>query len=229
MIVPWLSFINQWVLKNMNWLPQGFAVTFAGSFSFFLHWISSCFNTIYWDENHFPIELPFYVHLCWKSTGYTFVGLFYGLSLLFCWSVGFPWASQVVLEVKNPSASAGDTRDTSSTSGSVWGRSPGEGNGTHSGSLGWRILWTEELGRLQSTGLQRAGHDWGDIAHAGGSSGKEPSCNAGDPGSIPGSGRSPEEGNSYRLQYSCLENSMVRGAWQATVHAVTKSQTGLSD
>ena len=64
--------------------------------------------------------------------------------------------------------------------------------------------------------------------HTGGSSGKESTCNAGDPGSIPGLGRSPEEGNSYRLQYSCLENSMVRGAWQATVHAVTKSQTGLS-
>ena len=44
---------------------------------------------------------------------------------------------------------------------------------------------------------------------------KESSCNAGDPGSIPGSGRSPGEGNDYPLQYSCLENSMDRGAWQA--------------
>ena len=43
--------------------------------------------------------------------------------------------------------------------------------------------------------------------------------------SIPGSGRSPGEGNGYPLQYSCLENPMDRGAWQATVHGVTKSQT----
>ena len=48
-------------------------------------------------------------------------------------------------------------------------------------------------------------------------------CNAGDPGSIPGSGRSSEE-NSNPLQYSCLENSMDRGFWQATVHGVAKSQ-----
>ena len=43
-------------------------------------------------------------------------------------------------------------------------------------------------------------------------------CNAGDLGSIPGSGRSPGEGHGSLLQYSCLENSMDRGAWQATVH-----------
>ena len=46
-----------------------------------------------------------------------------------------------------------------------------------------------------------------------GSDGKESTCNAGDPGSIPGSGRSPGERNGYPLQYSCLENSMDRGAW----------------
>ena len=46
----------------------------------------------------------------------------------------------------------------------------------------------------------------------GDSGGKESSCNAGEPGSIPGSGRSPEEGNGYQLQYSCLENPMDRGA-----------------
>ena len=45
---------------------------------------------------------------------------------------------------------------------------------------------------------------------------------------IPGLGRSPGEENSYPLQYSCLENSMDRGAWQATVHGVTKSWTQLS-
>ena len=55
--------------------------------------------------------------------------------------------------------------------------------------------------------------------------GKESACNAGDLGSIPGSGRSPREGNGNPLQYSCLENPMFRGAWQATVHGVAKSQT----
>ena len=45
------------------------------------------------------------------------------------------------------------------------------------------------------------------------------------PGSIPGLGRSPGEGNGNRLQYSCLENAMDRGAWQATVHGVTESDT----
>jgi len=48
-------------------------------------------------------------------------------------------------------------------------------------------------------------------------------CNVGDPRSIPGSGRSPGEGNGNSLQYSCLENSMDRGAWWATVHGVAKS------
>ena len=52
----------------------------------------------------------------------------------------------------------------------------------------------------------------------GGSDGKASSCNAGDPGLIPGSGRSPGEGNGNSLQYSCLENSMDGGAWWATVH-----------
>ena len=53
--------------------------------------------------------------------------------------------------------------------------------------------------------------------------------NAGDLGSIPGLGRSPGEGNGNPLQYSCLENPTDRGAWQATVHGVAKSQTRLSD
>ena len=52
----------------------------------------------------------------------------------------------------------------------------------------------------------------------------EPACNAGDPGLIPGSGRSPGEGNGDPLQYPCLGNPMDRGTWQATVHGVTKSQ-----
>ena len=57
------------------------------------------------------------------------------------------------------------------------------------------------------------------------SDGKESACNAGDPGSIPELGRSPGEGNDNRLQYACLENSMDRGNWRATVHGVAKSRT----
>ena len=58
--------------------------------------------------------------------------------------------------------------------------------------------------------------------------GKESACCAGDLDSIPGMGRSPGEGNGKPLQYSCLENPMDGGAWSATVHGVTKSQTRLS-
>ena len=66
----------------------------------------------------------------------------------------------------------------------------------------------------------------------GGSAVKNPPANAGDTrdvGLIPGSGRSPREGNGNSLQYSFLGNSMDRGAWWATVHGVTKSQTQLSN
>ena len=127
---------------------------------------------------------------------------------------------------------------------------------THSSIFAWRIPWTKEPGRLQSMGSQRVGHDWMTFTftptmvcccclvtklcptlcnpvdygmvfpHS--SVGKESACNAGDLGSIPGSGRSPGEGNGNPLQYSCLEKSMDRGAWQATVHGFAKSQTWLS-
>ena len=63
----------------------------------------------------------------------------------------------------------------------------------------------------------------------GGSDGKESACNVGNLGSIPGSGRSPGEGNGNPLQYSCMENPMDGGAWWATVHGVAKSRTRLSD
>ena len=56
----------------------------------------------------------------------------------------------------------------------------------------------------------------------GGSDGKESACNPGDLGSIPGLGRSPGEGNGNPLQYSCLENPMGRGGWQATVHGAAR-------
>ena len=58
----------------------------------------------------------------------------------------------------------------------------------------------------------------------GNAGGKESSCNAGDPGLIPGLRRSTGEGNGNPFQYSCLENSMDREAWWATFHGVTKSQ-----
>ena len=88
---------------------------------------------------------------------------------------------------------------------------------------------------LRSTGLQRVRHSL--VAEQqqetpatvrgfpGGSVVKNPPANTGDMGSIPGSGRSPGEGNGNLLQYSCLDNIMDRGAWRATVHGVTKSQT----
>ena len=59
----------------------------------------------------------------------------------------------------------------------------------------------------------------------GGLDNKESTCNAGNWGLIPGWGRSPGGGNGNLLQYSCLENSMYKGAWQATLHAVTESDT----
>ena len=61
------------------------------------------------------------------------------------------------------------------------------------------------------------------------SDGKQSACDKGDLASIPGSERSPGEGNGYPLQCSCPENSMDREAWWATVHGVAKSQTQLSD
>ena len=61
----------------------------------------------------------------------------------------------------------------------------------------------------------------------GDSDSKESACRAGDLGSTPRSGRSPGEGNGYPVQYSCLENSLDRGAWQAMVHGVANSQTRL--
>ena len=63
------------------------------------------------------------------------------------------------------------------------------------------------------------------LGFLGGSDGKESACNVGDPGLIPVSERSPGEGKDNTPQCSCLENSMDRGAWWATVHGVAKSQT----
>ena len=68
---------------------------------------------------------------------------------------------------------------------------------------------------------------WHTSGFPGGSDSKETACKAGDQGSIPRLGRSPEEGNCYTLQYSCLENPMDRGAWQATDHGVPRNRTPL--
>ena len=62
----------------------------------------------------------------------------------------------------------------------------------------------------------------------GGTSGKEPACQCGDRGSIPGLGRSPGGGHDITLQYSCLENPMDREAWRAAVYRVARSWTWLN-
>ena len=67
------------------------------------------------------------------------------------------------------------------------------------------------------------------VGFPGGSDDNEYPCNVGEPGSVPGLGRSPGEVNGNPLQYSCLENPMDRGAWQSTVHGVAKSWTQLSN
>ena len=67
------------------------------------------------------------------------------------------------------------------------------------------------------------------LGFPGGSDGEEFACSAGDPGSIPRSGRSPGEGHGNLLQYSCLGTSVDGGAWQAAVHGVVKSWKHLSD
>ena len=67
------------------------------------------------------------------------------------------------------------------------------------------------------------------VGFPGGSNGEEFACNAGDLASIPGSGRYPGKGNGNPLQYSCLDNSMDRGAWQTTVSGAAKNQTRLSN
>ena len=68
-----------------------------------------------------------------------------------------------------------------------------------------------------------------DLVFLGSSVSKEFACNAGDPSLIPGSGRSPGEGIGYPLHYSCMENPMDRGAQRATLHAIAKNGTRLSD
>ena len=89
---------------------------------------------------------------------------------------------------------------------------PGESQGRGS-PVGCRLWGCTELDMTEATQQQQ---------------GKESACNAGDLDSIPGFRRCPGEGNGYPLQYSCLENSVDRGAWQVTVHGTAKSWTSLS-
>ena len=98
----------------------------------------------------------------------------------------------------------------------------------HSSVLALRIPGTGEPGGLPHMGSHRVGHDWSDLAAA--AARKNPSANAEDIRdvvSIPGLGRSPGGGHGNPLRYSCLENHMDRGAWQATVHRVAKNGTRL--
>ena len=129
--------------------------------------------------------------------------------------------------VKNFPANA---RDASSIPGS--GRFPGEENGN---PLQYSYLENYmERGALQTTvhGVPKS-WTWLNMHSFLGlpcsSISKESACNAGDLSSIPGLGNSPGEGNGKSIQYSYLENPMDRGAWQAIVYGVTKSQTCLSN
>ena len=87
---------------------------------------------------------------------------------------------------------------------------------TYSSILAWRIPWTEEPDELQSMGLVTWGYPCV-LGFPGGSDSKESAGNAGDLSLILRSGRSPGEGNGNLFQYSCLENSMDRKAWWASV------------
>ena len=118
---------------------------------------------------------------------------------------------------------------------------------TMQGTPDWFLGWEDSLEKRKSYPLQDSGleNPLDSIVHGvaksqiglsdfhfhfcfpGDSVGKESACHAGDPGSIPGSGRSPGEGNGNPLQYSCLENLMDRRAWRDIVHGVAKSRTWL--
>ena len=102
----------------------------------------------------------------------------------------------------------------------------------------WKSIYLLIFGSTESEPLERWARPWNVFYFEknrqvydfpGGSDSKASACNTGDPGSIPGLGWSPGEGNGNPLQYSCLENPMDGGAWWAVVHGVTKSQTRLRD
>ena len=129
---------------------------------------------------------------------------------------GFPGGS-------DSKASARNVGDPGSIPGSV--RSPGEGNGNPlqysclENSMDGGAWWATVHGVTKS---QSQLSNFSSLHFPGGSAGKESACTAGDPGSVLGLGRSPGKGNGNPLQYSCLEDPMDRGAWQATVHGVAR-------
>ena len=104
-----------------------------------------------------------------------------------------------------------DPMDCSLPGSSVHGESPGKNTGV--GCLVLLQGWIVYENLIDDDGLPQ----W--------LSSRESACNTGDLGSIPGSGRSPREGNGNPLQYFCQENPMDRGAWWAIVHGVSKYQT----
>ena len=119
----------------------------------------------------------------------------------------YTWASLVAQLVKKPPAMQ-----------ETWVRSLGWEDPLEKGKATHSIFWPGEFHGLDSP-----------CGFPGGSHGKVSACNVGDLGSIPGSGRSPREGNGNPLQYFCLENSMDGRDWYAIVHGVAKSQTRLSN
>ena len=88
-----------------------------------------------------------------------------------------------------------------------------------------RYVWLEKPSSVlrQSSNCICLAWEWNEYVFS--SVGKESACNAGDPGSLPGWGGSPGDGNGNPVQYSCLENPMDRRAWRATVHGSQESDT----
>ena len=109
----------------------------------------------------------------------------------------------------------------------IWDLKPKTSRGKHRQYYQY-VFWSASSGKRNKSHSKQIGLDQ-THGFLGGSGGRESSCSVGDLDSILGLGKSPGEGNGSPLQYSCLENSMNRGAWKATVHGVSKSQTWLSD
>ena len=94
---------------------------------------------------------------------------------------------------------------------------------------GCRVKWNWDFEDNSKSFLATSLYQLSLEVHLDGSDGEESACSMGDPGLIPGSGRSPGEGNNNPLQYSCLEKPLDRGAWWAIVHGVRKSWTWVSN
>ena len=128
--------------------------------------------------------------------------------------------------VKNPTALGGTWVQENWVQSLAWEDPLEKGMATHCSILAWRIPWTSPWGRKESDTTEQLSQDVYEYVYEGfphSLVGKEYTCNAGDPSSIPGSGRPTGEGIGYPLQYSGLENSI-----DCIVHGVTKSRTRLS-